>query len=182
VRPLVDGLRTFLAERPEARGRIRFVQLGHVHATHRDLPSWQELESSGHLQCRAERVSYEEALAVATEAHALVVIEAEGGMSPFFPLKLADCLALRRPILALSPPASVAADLLGASYPLRVDPGDVPGVVTALGRLWDAWRAGTLSELLPPPAAREALTPSAMVASLRAALAGAGIGGGGGSR
>ncbi len=172
---LVAGLKAFLSRHPEARGCLRFVHVGRVHEVHRDLPAWRELAAAGNLEVRDERTTQAEALSVAAAADVLVLVEAVAPSSPFFPLKLADYLALSRPILALSPRPSVASDLLGADHPLRVDPSDPSAVLRSLSLLWDAWRAGRLSALLPPPSALATLSPLAVTSRLADALAAHGL-------
>jgi hypothetical protein len=139
-RKFVDG------KRP---GQARLVFAGRIDARHRALPAWRSLETEGWLINTDERMTYTQALELARNATAAVIIEADTSPSPFYPGKLADYLWLRRPILALSPRASATADILGVDDPLRVDPGDSDAIGAAIERLWGAWAANDLSGLLP---------------------------------
>ncbi len=58
------------------------------------------------------RVSHDEALSYALEAHCLLVCEADMEMSPFLPSKFADYAMVGRPILALTPLVSAMRDYL----------------------------------------------------------------------
>lgn len=58
------------------------------------------------------QVSFRESLRLMCTAHALLLIDADEAVSPFFPSKLADYFGSRRPILAVTPRHSCSARLI----------------------------------------------------------------------
>lgn len=152
-RPLLGGVLRFVADNPERQDAIRLIFIGRVDPAHSALPEWRALRDCGLLRSIETRVSYRAAMTACAAADCMVILEAHAAESPFFPAKLADCLAIGRPILAVTPDRSVTSDILGDAYPLRVPTGRVEGIVRALDRLWSAWIGRDLGSLVPPPAA-----------------------------
>ncbi len=113
------------------------------------------LETQGCLRIHDRRTDHATALALASRAAAALLIEAGDPESPFFPAKLADYIALGRPVVALTPTRSVVRDLLGSDYPLLCDPGDPGDVERALRAVDAAWRGGQLGQLTAPPTCRD---------------------------
>ncbi len=165
---LLEGLDRFFQQVPEARERTVLAQIGTVHHDHQALPAWKRLVAAGVLKPTTERVSYGAACAAMRSAAATVVVEADMPMSPFLPQKLADAVALQRPVLALTPRASAVSDLLGADHPLRVDPTDADGVARALAMLWT--KRGEDAILVPAEGAAQ-LAPTRVVESFEHTLA-----------
>lgn len=58
------------------------------------------------------QVSFRESLRLMCTAHALLLIDADEAISPFFPSKLADYFGSRRPIIAVTPGHSCSARLI----------------------------------------------------------------------
>lgn len=168
--PLLRAFRRLLADGDEQATQSRLVLLGSVDRSHRAdaefLALRDELASGGNLGVDDARTGHATAFGLACRATATVLIEADDPESPFFPAKLADYLMADRPILALSPPRSVARDLLGVNHPLWCPPGDEDAILTALRTLWTAWRAGRLDDLRAPPDARTAVSPGHAVAAV----------------
>jgi hypothetical protein len=101
------------------------------------------IESLVHFR---DRVSAMEALAIAENAHALLVIDAPTeGPSPFLPSKLIDYLPLRKPILGVTPPAGATADLLKRLGCPTAPPDDVEAIEAVVTDLVQRWREGTLA-------------------------------------
>ena len=93
-----------------------------------------------------DRVTAADALAIASDADALLVIDAPTeGPSPFLPSKLVDYLPLRKPILGITPAAGAAADLLGRLGCPTAAPDNVEAIQAAVTCLVRQWRDGTLS-------------------------------------
>jgi glycosyltransferase involved in cell wall biosynthesis len=91
------------------------------------------------------RVSPAEAAQIAADADVLLVIDAPSdGPSVFLPSKLIDYLAVRKPILGLTPRSGASAGLLRRLGCAVAAPDDVPGIVSALEDLVRRWRAGAL--------------------------------------
>jgi hypothetical protein len=143
--------------------------LGRIDAAHTRSQEWQALERDGVLHCLDQRVSYAEAAAASRAADCLLIIEAHAAESPFFPAKLADCVHFGKPILAITPDASVTSDVLGVDHPLRVAPQDAAGAARAVAAAWTAWREQRLSSLAPPARIAASMSESA-VARATAAL------------
>lgn len=91
------------------------------------------------------RVPAEEAAAEAAKADVLLVIDAPSATgSLFLPSKLVDYLPLRKPMLGITPPRGASAALLARLGCPIAPPDDVGAIATALRRLVDDWRAGSL--------------------------------------
>lgn len=156
--PLLRAFRRFLDDGGERADQSRLVLLGSIDRRHRGdgefLALRDDLETGGALAVVDGRTNHATALALARRATAAVLIEADDPESPFFPSKLADYLTAGLPLIALSPPRSVALDLLGADHPLWCPPGDEDAITAALHSLWSAWRDGRLDDFRPGRAAR----------------------------
>jgi hypothetical protein len=95
-----------------------------------------------------DRVTAADALAIASGADALLVIDAPTeGPSPFLPSKLVDYLPLRKPILGITPAAGAAAELLKRLGCPTAPPDNVEAIQTAVTCLVRQWSDGTLSVL-----------------------------------
>lgn len=167
---LLRGFLEFVGDDPDRQARCRLVLIGRIDKQHRDLPEWQALQRIGVVETIEHRIPFEAAVDANQRAVAVAIVEADTAISPFFPAKLADYLALRKPILALSPRASSTADILGPDYPLIVPPNDHAGIAVRLTRLWDAWRSGQLASFLPPEQCAAAVSVDAVRRQARAAL------------
>jgi hypothetical protein len=168
-RALLKGFLDFVKDDGEKRDRAHLVFVGGVIGDNREhltRSEWAQLIGPDNLVCLDQRINYHRAVAIAKSAVSVVILEADGAESPFFPAKLADYLWLRKPILALSPKRSVVADILGPDYQLRIAPDDSRAVTTALNTLWAHWTAGRLSELLPAQSILGSLSEAAIVAKL----------------
>ncbi len=152
---LLEGFLQFIGEDTRRKQFARLVFVGGAHPAHTNAERWQAIAAHPNIQNLNQRVSYAQSLDLLNAAAVAVLLEANAPESPFFPAKLADYLWLDKPILALSPKASVTADLLGADYPLLVSPEDSAGVKRALETAWEKWEDGALKALSPPRAARD---------------------------
>jgi len=92
-----------------------------------------------------DRVSVEDARAIAADADVLLVIDAPTrGPSPFLPSKLVDYLPLRKPIFGITPVDGASASLLTHLGCSVAAPGDVAGIQAAVASFVGQWRDGTL--------------------------------------
>ena len=164
-RPLLKAVLRFVGDDAARAARFRIVFVGRVDAAHPASAEWRALAARGLLLCLNERVSYRSAMAAARAATALAIIEPAAAESPFFPAKLADCLAASRPIVAVTPDKSVTTDLLGRDHPLRAAPGDHRRLLAALEWLWAAWLRRDLDSLVPSRAATAPLSEAAVGAA-----------------
>jgi hypothetical protein len=140
--PLLRALALMNARQPLA-GTLDVTFVGpHVTAFSRDA-SALGLDAVAHFR---DRVSNEEATAIAADADALLVIDAPTqGPSPFLPSKLVDYLALRKPLLGLTPVEGASAALLTRLGCAIAPPDDVDAIASALSDLVQRSREGTLS-------------------------------------
>lgn len=165
-RPFLRGVAEVVQD-GRARGQIRLTFLGRVDPLHTRSNEWLALERTGVLACTDQRVSYASAAAASRAADCLLIVEAGAAESPFFPAKLADYLHFGKPILAVTPDASVTSDVLGADHPLRVPPDDASKAAAAIALAWTAWREQRLPSLAPPSRVAAAMSESAVAAASR---------------
>ena len=144
--PLLQGLRLFLQDLPEARELTKLTFVGPPDKATESLVSELRLESIVHS---VGRVTYEESLQHVRAATVCVLVEAEMSEGIFLPSKLVDYLSARKPILALSPGVGVANDMAQSGGILRVDVGDVEAVRRTIGSLYLDFRSGTLGRRAP---------------------------------
>jgi glycosyltransferase involved in cell wall biosynthesis len=98
-----------------------------------------------HLVRFHEKVSVSKAQSIAAAADVLLVIDApSAGPSPFLPSKLVDYLALRKPIVAITPLQGASASLVRRVGGLVAAPDDETGIAIALRDLLRRWRERTL--------------------------------------
>jgi glycosyltransferase involved in cell wall biosynthesis len=159
-RALLRGFLDFVGQDHERSRLAKLIFVGRADAAHVQTPEWRELQEAGILDAVTRRLNYSDAMDIARRAQVLVLLEANGRESPFFPGKLADYLALRKPVLALSPERSATSDILGAEHPLRIAPDDAGSIAAALTELWKRWRNGSLGELQPSERARASASES----------------------
>jgi hypothetical protein len=160
---LVEGFRRFVNASAEKRAKARLWLLGGVDRHLQGEGRWRELLGHPAVRVIPERLSYETALRMQAQASLAVIVEAIATESPFFPGKLADLLALRKAILAITPPQSTVRDLLGEDYPLLCLPDSAEMVASALEKAWAAWQAGRLHEIAAPEKAVQAASPEAAI-------------------
>jgi len=160
-RPLLEAFKIFLEKEQKRREKALLLFIGNVNQIH--MERCKDLWSIPQVVVISKRISYSEILKLYPSVTALILLEAKASESPFFPGKLADYLWQRKPILALSPKESTAADLLGKSYPLLVEPHDVEGIVCALDKLWNKWIERRIEDLLPSQEIINQLTKDAII-------------------
>lgn len=166
---LLEGFREFLKEGWEQRELARLVFLGYVHESLLQSSGWPD-GTEKNVLFRTQRVEYSRSQEWVRRATVAVVLEADSTESPFFQGKMADYLWLRKPILSLSPAKSVATDILGEAYQLRVSPGDAKGVTRALSTLWRYWKEDRLTDLVPGEDALSQVTEGAFLTTIERLL------------
>ncbi|MEH6659129.1 UDP-glycosyltransferase [Leeuwenhoekiella marinoflava] len=86
-------------------------------------------------------VSYAESLALQQAASVNLIIEAsDTDFSPFLPAKMAHCVMVDKPILALSPKKSEVRRLLGESYPWQCEADESEQIAGILSELYLNWK------------------------------------------
>lgn len=140
-RPFLEAFRQFL-EMPAVSGAARVTFIGPAPGEVRELVAAMALGRQVNTQ---DAVSYENVLAQTAAAHAALVIEIQEGEGIFLPSKVADIVQTGTPILALSPRIGTVPDLLQHSGGgIAVDGSSVEDICSALVRLHQAWRDGSL--------------------------------------
>jgi glycosyltransferase involved in cell wall biosynthesis len=154
---MFDGVRAFRSRRSDAKLRIEFAgrYQGNV------LPV-----APADLQDVVSFHPYRNPEAIADwlqGADVFLLVEAKMKEGIYLPSKLSEYLGGGRPILALSPTEGVIADCLQQGGGIVVEPDDVNGISVALSRLYEAWEAGTLSEMRPNESQVQSVSPSQVV-------------------
>jgi glycosyltransferase involved in cell wall biosynthesis len=136
------GLAAFLKRRPEAANRVRVDLYGNGLGPHRGLCADLGLVP---VVCECGETDYEVCLGAIANSHLLLLVAAPCHRL-FFPSKLPEYIAARRPVLALLPVDSDARPILRASgRDARVCTHDAPDQVTeCLETAWAAYVAGDL--------------------------------------
>jgi glycosyltransferase involved in cell wall biosynthesis len=166
--PLLDAMRLLKARGDVASGSIEILIAGNVTPdieAELRATGWPEIRLLGHLDQTATR-------SVLDDAHVLVSLEADGEhelLKSFFPSKLLDYLAARRPILAIAPRESEASRLCAEGYGWSHEPADVEGIATRLRELSALHRSGRWGAAMPetePPARLQAAVCASALESL----------------
>jgi glycosyl transferase family 4/glycosyl transferase family 1 len=160
---LLSGLRGFLDAQPEARGNVHLDLLGSMDA---EVASTVAAMNLGEAVRVRGRVPYDRLVPELRAASALVLVDLDMEVSLYPPSKLADYLAARRPILALTPARGEVRETLGPDGAIYAMPDDVAGIAAALARAFSAWRAGTLDARVPSDERRAPFGAAAIVKTL----------------
>lgn len=120
-RPLVETLRSILADAPRLLAGVRFELIGQVSEGARAESGLESLPEG--LVTTRPPVSYSESLALAARADGLLIIDAPAERSVFLPSKLIDYVGAARPVLGLTPPGA-SANLITRLGGWTADPSD----------------------------------------------------------
>jgi glycosyltransferase involved in cell wall biosynthesis len=143
---LLRAMRSFFGARPAARSRVSLVLVGpEDRAT---LALAEELGLAANVACTG-RVSYEESLRRMRMATVCLLVEGSMPEGIYLPSKFPDYVQNGKPVVALSPLVGTIADLLPARGLTVVHVEDSAGIEASLARHYDAFVAGTISELGP---------------------------------
>ena len=137
---LLHGLKELFRVRPAARSRTRLVFVGPEDPQTVQLATSLGLAES--VSCTGS-VSYEKSLGYIAQASLCVLVESDFEEGVFFPSKLCDYIAARKPVLALSPAVGCVADLATELGVKRVGPRDTPAIAAALVEMCDAFRGAS---------------------------------------
>jgi len=144
-RALLLGLKAFLDSSPDAAAQTKLVFVG---PEDQDTKAWiSDLGLAEHVET-VGRVSYEGSLDHIASASVCILIESGTDESIFFPSKLADYLISGRPVLALSPPAGIAADFAKRGELIRID-HEPEAVRHTIDALYSEFKLGTLDSRKP---------------------------------
>lgn len=143
---LLKGLHLFLRKFPEARKSFRLILVGpedkDSYAVAEELGIRSIVESTG-------RVNYQRSLEYIQSADVCVLVEGKLSEGIFLPSKLADYLASRKPVLALSPKVGVLSDMRVHQGIVRADTDDAHAVASALAVYYHAFKHDFLSVYAP---------------------------------
>ena len=156
---LFTGLAQFLRARPSARDVTHVVLVGPEDPLTNDVVKQVGLED---VVKSVGRLSYEESLVYIASASLCVLVEGRMTDGIYFPSKLADYIAARKPILALSPARGVAAELAREGDIRRVDADDEEAIASAIGDYYRAFLDGRLRESSPSDALARQVSPYAV--------------------
>lgn len=169
ARGLFAGLAGFLATAPDARPVVRLLLAGSGDGETQSLVEEYGLrEQVVHVGL----VSYEESLGYIAKASVCVLVEAQMEEGMFLPSKLADYIAARKPILALSPRTGVAADMAAAGELQRAEPDDPTAIGAAIAGLYADFQRGSLHSSVPGEAFSKQFDPQVVAGRFVAAVDG----------
>jgi hypothetical protein len=153
---LLEALRMFLEDFPEARGNVLFTLVGPE-----DKSTTERIRELGlpGIVVSVGRTDYEESLRHVQSASVCVLVEADIAEGIFLPSKLVDYISAQKPVLALSPRIGEIADLVPGGGITRVDAADAPGIRDAIRGLHQDFRKGTLALRSPSGAQVDQFRP-----------------------
>jgi glycosyltransferase involved in cell wall biosynthesis len=147
--PLVDAVRLLAGRRPEAAARLELVFAGR-----RIGSQARVLEPLAQLPVRVVEHPYVDhavAVRLLRSADAVCVLLSDlPGASRVVPAKVFECLAARRPILAIAPRGELWELLPPEPAAFRYSPDDVAGIAECLEREIDRHIRGPALEIPPP--------------------------------
>ena len=149
---LLQSLEQLKKRRPEVHDDLEIILLaGSSRAVDQEI---RERGLTNRVRA-TERVPYLTSLAVMDTADALLVIDAAGKASPFFPSKLVDYMGVGCPIFGITTSKGPSAEILGLLGQARANPAEPEEIAAGLIDLWSLWRSGRLEERRPDPKAVE---------------------------
>jgi hypothetical protein len=166
---LLEAMRLVKEQDEDAYRSIKILFAGNVtQEIERDLRAAgsPRIELLGHLDQTATR-------SLLDDAHVLVSFEPDGThelLKTFFPSKLLDYLAARRPILAIAPRGSEAWRLCAEGHGWSHEPADVVGLATRLRELSALHRSGRWNAAVRCGAPPERLLAAVCVSALEASF------------
>jgi hypothetical protein len=142
--PFLRGLRRFLHARPDAAGNIDALFVG-AREDENELAAHGL--GLGDVVRFADTAAHGETLQIERSSHILLLIKhVNPDYDGLVPGKLYEYVGLRRPILAIAPEGEAADIVTGLGRGEVARPEDEADVAGAIGRMYDAWRAGNLEE------------------------------------
>lgn len=166
--PLLAGVTIALSRRAGLRECLRLRFIG---ASGRGLAEGIRRHQLQGLCEMSPPVPYLPCFDLCRRSDVLVLIEAPMETSVFLPSKLADYVACRRPVLALTPTSSEVRDLLQSQGGgIAVRPDAPVQIAEALLRLHDDWQRGELARQWPSDGLARRLAPDAALDRLASLL------------
>lgn len=140
-----DGLFAGLARLASHRALRGVLQVDLVGPNARQYADAAEAAGLDGIVNLLPAVPFAEVQQLTVRADVLLVIDAPSINSVFLPSKLVDYLAVRKPILGLTPRSGASAALLGRLGFRAVEPDDADAIAGAIGGLIEDWEAGRLA-------------------------------------
>ncbi|QTD37561.1 hypothetical protein JL193_16040 [Polaribacter batillariae] len=134
---LIKVFNKFINEDEERRQLYFLNIIGSVAKENEEFDKNLDLQNVNLLKTR---VSYSKSLDLLKQANAVLILEANSENSPFMPGKLADCIAVRKPIMALTSKNSETARILGVNNQLIADLENEVEIYKILSRLWTSFK------------------------------------------
>ena len=167
-RPFLLALCGLLERRPELRELLRVRFVGGFRSSDR---AWADTLGLAAVLSIEPFLPHDQALAAMKAADVLLLLIPDSGGLGVTVLsgKLFEYLAAERPVLALVPPAGMAADLLRETgFAWVAGPDDVPATGAALEQIADRWLGGGLDDRILPADLRARLDRRARAAEMAA--------------
>ena len=134
---LLKGFQLFLNKNEEAKEDAYLYLVGPSSNYEKLISSYERLPQLVYHQ----GVSYAESLALQQAASVNLIVEAsDTDFSPFLPAKMAHCVMVDKPILALSPKKSEVRRLLGEDYTWQSEADDSKQIAGILSELYLKWK------------------------------------------
>lgn len=145
-RGLLEGIKLFLSRQPEAEQSFRLILVGPEDKKTSSAVSELGLQR---IVNPTGRVSYERSLEHISSATVCALVESLLPEGIFLPSKLADYVAARKPVLALSPKVGVIADMVGCRGITHVEPDNAQAIRDAIGAYYSAFKQGSIESCRP---------------------------------
>ena len=134
---LLEGFKLFLEKYPEYGTNCYLYLVGYSGSYSKLINSFDHYKQIVHHS----NVDYSCSLTLQYNASVNIILEAsKTDFSPFLPAKMAHCVMVDRPILALSPEKSEVRRLLTKSYPYQCPADDPIAISEIIALLYKRWK------------------------------------------
>jgi len=143
---LLKAFSRFVDEDQEKKDNVVLNIIGSVT---RENKNFDKEITSKTIRVIKERISYKKSIELMHKTNVLLILEAVAEDSPFMPGKLADYIAVKKTILALTPINSETTRLLGKDYLYITEMNNENEIYNILKMLWNDWRNNSLKSNIP---------------------------------
>lgn len=141
----INVFNNFIEEDTERSNLFLLNIVGNVARVNKEFDKKLNLKNVNVIK---ERVSYAQSLELLKQADVVLILEANSEDNPFMPGKLADCISVEKPILALSNKNSETARILGKEHILITDLNNEKEIYNKLSILWEYWKENRIDTLV----------------------------------
>lgn len=145
--PFLRALVRVIKEVPDIANSLEVRFVGGLDVPSREFVSRNALEN---LVVVEPPVDYAASLEKMHEADVLLLLGEEIPASPFLPIKFADYVITRKPMLALCPLDSEVADIMGRRFGVVADIHSLDSMAEQIKHVWRTWMRGALDTLRVP--------------------------------